>query len=165
MTATGNSTGDEASGSTASWRVSDASRDGSIDSTSDNNTALQTARRKFMPGPAAATSAMSRRGRLMFRGSTGTGFAHPNRKLPGSIKQINGTMMVPKRSICGRGFMVRRPCLRGRIAAFIGDPPMGILMQDHGKEQRQRFVREGEQQLGKIVHGRQSSCVKRPRLT
>ena len=39
---------------------------------------------------------------------------------------------------------------RCRIAAFIGDPPMGIFMQDHGKEQRQRFIREGEDSSGEI---------------
>ena len=110
-----------------------------------------------MPGPAAATSAMSRRGCLMFEGRRVP--AYPKRKLPGSIKQINGTMMVPNRSICGRGFMVRRPCIFAVESPHLSAThPQGIFMQDHGKEQRQRFVREGEQQLGKIVHGRQSTA-------
>ena len=43
---------------------------GSIDKSSASSPALATASVRFMPGPAAATMAMSRRGRLMFLGST-----------------------------------------------------------------------------------------------
>ena len=71
--------------------------------------ALTTASSRFIPGPAAATSAMSRRGWCIFRGSIGTGLAQPNRKLPGNIKQISGKIMVPNGSIWAIGFRVNLP--------------------------------------------------------
>ena len=64
-----------------------------------------------MPGPAAATNAMSLLGLYSCLGLIGTGFAHPKRKPPGTKKiKLNGTKILPTGSMCGIGFSVRRPC-------------------------------------------------------
>ena len=110
-----------------------------------------------MPGPAAATSAMSRRGCLMFRGSTGTGLAHPRRKLPGSIKQISGTMMVPNRSICARGFMVRRPWVSRSNRRIYRRPTHGHIHAGPWQRAGAALCTRGtNSSCGKIVHGRRS---------
>ena len=64
---------------------------------------------RFMAGPAAATSAMSRRGWCMRRGSIGTGLAQPRKNPPGISRQSSGRMTVPNGSMCASGFMVSRP--------------------------------------------------------
>ena len=61
--------------------------DGSIDKSSASNAALPDRQREIHARSGRGDEAMSRRGCLMFLGSTGTGLAHPRRKLPGSIRQ------------------------------------------------------------------------------
>ena len=50
-------------------------------------------------------------------------------------------MTVPNGSMCAKR-VHREPTLEfgGRIAAPIGDPAMGVFMQYHGKEERERHV-------------------------
>jgi len=52
-----------------------------------------------------------------FSALTGTGFAHPKRKLPGMSHSAAGTIRLPTRSRCGNGFSVTRP-----RAAGVGSP-------------------------------------------
>src|ERR1051325_6013068 len=66
------------------------------------------ARAMLIPGPAAATSTMSRRGWCRRWKFTGTGFAQPKRKGARAISKMAGRMMVPNESICRNGLNVTR---------------------------------------------------------
>src|SRR4030067_2533173 len=69
-----------------------------------------TATAKFEAGPAKATKAASRLGRLKFRGFIGVGLAQPNIKLPWDIiNKAIGTINVTIGSICAVGFSVTLP--------------------------------------------------------
>ena len=70
-----------------------------------------------MSGPAAPTQAMPRCPSLKKRGSTGTGFAQPKKKLPPEPRNVTASMMVPHVSRCLMGLSVRRPC-----ALAVGSP-------------------------------------------
>jgi hypothetical protein len=63
---------------------------------------------KFIKGPAPAINIMSLLGFLSIRGSTGTGFAHPNAALL-VRERIMGRIKVPMGSICTAGLRVIRP--------------------------------------------------------
>ena len=63
---------------------------------------------RLLAGPAAATSAKSRRGERRLRKSTGTGLAHPISGSP-VIAASSGNSKVPIGSMCATGLRVRRP--------------------------------------------------------
>ena len=64
----------------------------------------------LIPGPAAATSTMSRRGRRSRRKSTGTGLAKPNIiRPPDASSSIAGRITVPNGSMWRSGLKVTRP--------------------------------------------------------
>ena len=76
-------------------------------------TAASQAIRRLLPGPAAATQIMSRRGRRRREKSTGTGFAYPNRngarRKSCAASCSAGRMMVPKGSMWRAGLKLSLP--------------------------------------------------------
>src|ERR1700722_6242190 len=73
---------------------------------------------RFMNGPAKATSISSRRRTPKLLGVTCTGFPQPHSDMvlpPNALNTTSpsGSRMVPTRSMCAMGSMVRRPCIRG----------------------------------------------------
>ena len=114
---------------------------GSIDRRSAKRSALPTASARFMAGPAAATSAMSRRGWPILRGSIGNRFGpaekESSRHKQAEQRQDDGSEGI---DVCQR--IHGEPALEfgGRIAASIGDPAMGVFVQDHGEEEREPHV-------------------------
>ena len=70
-----------------------------------------TARITLLTGPAAATTAKSRRGDFRLRKSTGTGLAQPISGKP-VVMASSGNSSVPMGSMCATGFKVSRPSMR-----------------------------------------------------
>ena len=64
---------------------------------------------RFVIGPAAATSTMSRLGLRRRAKFTGTGFAQPKRNPELLISSSSGRITLPSGSMCGNGFSVNRP--------------------------------------------------------
>src|SRR3990167_1061953 len=72
---------------------------------------------KLAPGPASATSAISRRGFLRLLHVTGTGFAQPNMKVKRDrIIIATGKIMVTTRSMCFSGFSVTLPSINAVLS-------------------------------------------------
>ena len=67
---------------------------------------------RLLPGPAAATQIMSRRGLRRRPKSIGTGFAYPNRNGARMSSSNAGRTMVPKGSMCRAGLKVSLPARR-----------------------------------------------------
>jgi hypothetical protein len=67
--------------------------------------------------------------------------AHPRKNPSGITRQSNGRRTVPER-IDVYQWIHREATLKfgGWIAAPIGDPAMGVFVQYHGKEERERHV-------------------------
>src|SRR5688572_28849301 len=80
---------------------------------------------RFDPGPAAATSTMSRFGLRRLPYCTGTGFAQPKYHCPPVMNaKPRGTMTVPSGSTCLSGFNDNRPrfCAVGSPSCFAAQP-------------------------------------------
>lgn len=72
---------------------------------------------KFAKGPAAATLRVPHFWSLKLKGFIGTGLAQPTTKGLFKITKNKGKIIVPKESICLRGFNVNRP-----INLAVGSP-------------------------------------------
>ena len=114
-----------------------------------SSSAATQARKKFIAGPATATSAMPRRGSRNFHADTGTGLAQPNmnttRWMVSSwkISRKPGSRMVPTRSTWRSGLSDSRPaCARGVVAQRQRRIAVRRLVQ--GDRQDRRDHRQGE---------------------
>ena len=83
-----------------------------------SSSAATQARKKFIAGPATATTAMPRRGSRNFQADTGTGLAQPNMNSTRwmvsnwKISRKPGSRMVPTRSTWRSGLSDSRPACR-----------------------------------------------------